>query len=131
MEGYVVTYNPTTGQITVDVDTTIGAGTYSIWDINLQASLPDSNEFPFSNLDVDIGTEDVDTVATSLASRVEWEYHIVKGANSRSGTIIAGLNGSNTVAVDTSDVSGGNIRLRATATSNDWIVRGLRRIIST
>jgi hypothetical protein len=67
----------------------------------------------------------------------------VKGANSRSGTIIAGLNGSNTVAVDTSDdigtvdveldvdVSGGNIRLRATATSNDWIVRGLRRIIST
>lgn len=143
MEGYCVSYNPTTGQLVVDVDTTVGAGTFAVWDCSLQASLPDATEFPFSNADVDIGTENVDTISTSLCRRVEWEYMIEKSTNARGGVVTAVVNGTTvsyseimtvdigTVDIDfTVDVSAGDLRLRATATSDNWIIRGLRRIIS-
>lgn len=35
MEGYVRSYDPTTGQLVVDVDTVVGSGTYAVWDVNL------------------------------------------------------------------------------------------------
>jgi hypothetical protein len=38
MEGYVVSYNPNTGQIIISVDDTNGSGTYDSWDVSLQAS---------------------------------------------------------------------------------------------
>lgn len=143
MEGYCVSYNPSNGQLVIDVDTVTGSGTFNVWDVSLQASLPNSNEFPFSNLDVDIGTEDVDTVSTSIANRIEWEYLITKGSNSGSGVISVAINGTSISASDYSladigtvdvtldvDISAGNVRLRATATSDNWIVKGLRRIIA-
>jgi hypothetical protein len=144
MEGYVVSYNPATGQLVIDVDDTEGSGTYNIWDVSLQTSLPNATETPFINSDVDIGTEDVDTFSTSLASRIEWEYIITKGSNARGGVITSFINGTTVSSNDVSaadigtvdvdldvDISAGNIRLRATATSDDWTVKGLRRIIST
>jgi hypothetical protein len=46
MEGYVVHYNPVTGQMIVSVDTDEGAGTYAIWDVSLQApSVPAINTY--------------------------------------------------------------------------------------
>lgn len=36
MEGYVIDYNPMTGQMTVDVTNSYGSGTYDIWDVNIQ-----------------------------------------------------------------------------------------------
>jgi hypothetical protein len=35
MEGYVRAYDSLTGQMSIDVDTTDGAGTHNIWDVNL------------------------------------------------------------------------------------------------
>lgn len=143
MEGYTINYNPTTGQLSVDIDSVLGSGTYNQWDVSLQTSLPNTTEFAFANTDVDTGTEDIDTFSTALAQRVEWEYVIVKGVNSRGGVITAARNGTTMIWSDTFppdfgtvdidldvDVSGGNIRLRAVATSDDWTVKGLRRIIA-
>lgn len=144
VEGYVVSYNALTGQISIDVDSIAGAGTYNVWDVSLQASLPNTTEFPFSNTDVDLAApEDVDNFASSLATRVEWEYEISKGANSRGGVITAVRNSTTVSAtneyttdigtIDLTldvDINAGNWRLRATTTSNDWTVKGLRRIIA-
>jgi hypothetical protein len=35
MEGYVRSYDPTTGQLIVDVELFLGLGTYNVWDVNL------------------------------------------------------------------------------------------------
>jgi hypothetical protein len=143
MEGYVISYNGNTGQFSVDIDDITGSGTHSVWDVNLQSSLPNTTEIPFSNTDVDTGTEDVDTFTSSLSVRVEWEYVIEKGVNTRGGVISAIRNGTTMVWSDISgadigtvdveltvDVDAGNIRLRAIATSDDWTVKGLRRMIA-
>lgn len=45
MEGLVISYNPLTGQLSVDVAIINGAGTFTAWDVNLQAGIvsPPSN----------------------------------------------------------------------------------------
>lgn len=98
----------------------------------------------FENLDVDTGTETVDNFLASLGNAVKFEYMVNKGAAFRTGVIFAVWDGTNppvqnetgTIDIgDTSpltldvDFSGGDIRLRATATTDDWIVRGKRTII--
>lgn len=35
MEGYVRSYDPTTGQLIADIDAIFGSGTHNVWDINL------------------------------------------------------------------------------------------------
>jgi hypothetical protein len=46
MEGYVVSYNSSNGQLIVSVDSDEGAGTYAIWDVSLQApSVPAINTY--------------------------------------------------------------------------------------
>lgn len=98
----------------------------------------------FENLDIDTGTEVIDSFSASLGNAVEFKYMIQKGTAFRGGTIIATWDGTNapvhgesgTVEIgDTSDLvldvdfSGGNIRLTGTAASDDWIVKGKRTII--
>lgn len=47
MEGLVVTYNPISGQLSVSVSAVTGSGTFSSWDVNLQAGLisPPTNTY--------------------------------------------------------------------------------------
>lgn len=144
MEGYVINYNSVNGQLSISVDAPIGAGTYNVWDVSLQSSLINIIDTPFINADVDIGTEDVDTFPVASGIEIIWNYHIVKGANAKGGIISATVNGSTInwdnesrtpigtidITLDV-DINAGNIRLRAIASSNDWIVKGIRRIITT
>lgn len=42
MEGYVVNYDKSTGQMSYDATDIYGSGTYSVWDVGLQASVPNN-----------------------------------------------------------------------------------------
>jgi len=98
---------------------------------------------PAENIDVDTGTEDVDTFATTLGDACTWFYKVKKSTNVRAGTITVAWEGTNigTPAItqttdlgDTSDltfdvdINSGNVRLRATAVSDDWVV-GVNRMV--
>lgn len=98
----------------------------------------------FENLDVDTGTETCDNFAASAGYAAKFEYLVRKGTNVRTGVIYAVWDGTNqpteseTTTMDlgdtspldlNTDFSGGDIRLRATATTDDWIVKGKRTII--
>lgn len=98
----------------------------------------------FANSDVDTPSEVIDSFATSLSNGVRWEYTIINGAGTalRKGSISAGWltsgaveSGAEITATeigDTSgvtlsvDINGGNVRLIATVTSNDWSIKGKR-----
>jgi len=100
------------------------------------------------DLEVDIGTETIANVAIATYTAAFFDFVIKKGLNVRSGTVYACHNGdtvdpplvqftetSTQDLGDTSDVvlsvdiSGTNMRLLATVTSNDWIVKSLIRAI--
>jgi hypothetical protein len=96
----------------------------------------------FSNLDLDTGTETIDSFVSSLAYGVMWEVVIRKGSNRRISQIkatwegidvnydVIGVIDIGTVDVILSvDISGGDVRLRGTATSDDWIISGNRTLI--
>lgn len=110
---------------------------------------PTSNETNLaakSNLDVDTGTETVDSFADTIGAGAVWFYTVKNGANVRTGIMIAAWDDSGdtvqyaegpvTLDVgDTSDmtlvvdIDSNNVRLRATAASDDWIVRTQRMIL--
>jgi hypothetical protein len=143
MEGIVVSYDSVTGQLTVLVDTIYGAGTFSSWDVSIQAGGGGSDFITFTNSDVDTGTETLDTVLATTASTIVWTYEITKGLAQRSGVVLATVNSGTTVSFydnSTDDlgtvdvelsvtVSGTDILLRATATSDNWFISGKRQII--
>lgn len=98
---------------------------------------------PFENTDVDIGTETADTFPTSSGKSAVWFYTvtnsggtiqrtgILQGTWITSGTVEYTDEGTPSIGgtVDVSmsiDVSAGNVRLLATATSNNWDVSGIR-----
>ena len=97
----------------------------------------------FENPDVDTGTETVDSFTATAGNAAKFEVLILKGTNFKSSTVLAVWDGTNPPEVSevgpivigtidvtlTVDFSGGDIRLRATATSDDWIVRGKRTIV--
>jgi len=99
-----------------------------------------SDGTPFENTDVDTGTETVVSIPVTDDYGAIFHYTIRNGVNQRSGVVIASWlsNGSSVVYSedctedigDTSDVTlsvdynSGNIRLLATATSNNWTVEG-------
>lgn len=101
-----------------------------------------------SNLDVDIGTETVDSFADTEGKGADWSYVVDKGPGThmRKGEISAGWDGvadSVPVFMDSStedigntlgvvfevDKSGNTVRLRCTVDSNDWSVKAVRRLI--
>lgn len=98
----------------------------------------------FSNVDVDTGTEDVDSFAYTLADGAVWHYVITDGTNYRAGIITCTWNGTDVVGSetssgelgDTSDVTldviidTGNVKLQATAASDNWSVTGTRYFIN-
>lgn len=89
------------------------------------------------NTDVDTGTETVKELALSVYQAVFFDYVVKNGTNLRAGTVTAVHDGTNVEYTDTStkdlgdtsavtlsvDISGSNMRLRATTTSDNWIVK--------
>jgi len=96
-----------------------------------------------SNTDVDTGTETVITVSDSNISGYFFDYVVSNGANLRAGTVTAveydgtvEFNETSTTDIgDTSDLTllvdsdGTNIKLRATAASDNWSVKTIARLI--
>lgn len=103
-----------------------------------------SDEFiEFENADVDTGTETVDTFSASAGNAAEYKVLIKKSTNFKHTTIKAVWDGTNQPTISetgptqigtidvtlTVDFNAGNIRLRATATSDDWSVTGKRTLV--
>ena len=121
---------------------TTSGGVFVEGEIKIDSALLDNQ----ANTDVDTGTETVASVAIATYTAAFFDFVIKKGLNVRSGTVYACHDGDTTPLVaftetstqdlgDTSDVtlsvdiSGGNMRLRATTTSDDWSVKSLIRAI--
>ena len=95
------------------------------------------------NTDVDTGTETVANVAIATYTAAFFDFVIKKGTNVRSGTVYACHDDTTVEFTETStqdlgdtsdvtlsvDISGGNMRLLATVTSDDWSVKSLIRAI--
>jgi len=95
------------------------------------------------NTDVDTGTETVANVAIATYTAAFFDFVIKKTTNVRSGTVYACHDGTNVEFTETStqdlgdtsdvtlsvDISGGNMRLLATVTSDNWSVKSLIRAI--
>lgn len=95
------------------------------------------------NTDVDTGTETVANVAIATYTAAFFDFVVKKGTNVRSGTVYACHDGTNVQFTETStqdlgdtsdvtlsvDISGTNMRLLATVTSDDWSVKSLIRAI--
>lgn len=98
-----------------------------------------------ASVSVDTGTTTLDSFADTLGDAAHWNYKIKKGANIRAGTMMAawdasgdnieyaedatndvGDTGDLTLGVD---ISSNTVRLRATATSDGWTVKVLRRVL--
>ena len=108
-------------------------------DVLITAALLSNQE----NTDVDTGTETVASVAIATYTAAFFDFVIKKTTNVRSGTVYACHDGTNVEFTETStqdlgdtsdvtlsvDISGGNMRLRATTTSDDWIIKSLIRAI--
>ena len=96
-----------------------------------------------NNTDVDTGAEVVAQVSTSTYTAAFFDFVIKKVGNIRSGTVYACHDGTNVEFTETStqdlgdtsdvtlsvDKSGTNLRLIATVTSDDWIIKSLIRAI--
>jgi len=121
---------------------TINTGIAVTGDIQIDSALLSNQE----NTDIDTGAEVVAQVAYATYTAAFFDFVVKKGTNVRSGTVYACHNGDTTPLVeftetstndlgDTSDVtlsvdiSGTNMRLLATVTSDDWSVKSLIRAI--
>jgi hypothetical protein len=108
-------------------------------DINLNNSLLSNQQ----NTNVDTGTETISTVSSSTYDGAFFDYVIKNGTNLRAGTVTAVHDGTNVSFTETStqdlgdttdielfvDLSGGNIRLRAEAASNNWTVKTITKAL--
>ena len=106
-------------------------------DILIDSSLLSYQE----NLDVDTGTETIASVATADYDSAFFDFVIKNSTNLRAGTVYAIHDGTNVEYVETStqdlgntsdvtlavDLSGGDLRLRATTTSDNWVIKSLVR----
>ena len=121
---------------------TISTGIGVTGNIQIDSALLSNQE----NTDIDTGAEVVAQVAHATYTAAFFDFVVKKGTNVRSGTVYACHNGDTTPLVeftetstndlgDTSDVtlsvdiSGANMRLLATVTSDDWSVKSLIRAI--
>ncbi len=115
---------------------------------NLTIGDPISNECNLSavsNIDIDTGTETVDSFADTIGDGAMWFFVVKKATALRSGMLTAVWNAagdaveytqqSTTDIGDTSDlvlsvdISADNVRLRAAAASDNWIVRSQRMVL--
>ena len=118
---------------------TTSTGVSVTGDIQIDSALLSNQE----NTDVDTGTETVASVAIATYTAAFFDFVVKKTTNVRSGTVYACHDGTNVVFTETStndlgdtsdvtlsvDISGTNMRLLATVTSDDWSVKSLIRAI--
>ena len=123
-----------------------GGGLYKKDDAGVETQLGEVSAA--SNIDIDTGTETIDSFADTLGEGVVWFYVVVDNddtTNRRTGQVMAAWDATNdtveytelsTLDVgDTSDVvlavdiDSNTIRLRATAGSDNWTVRCQRMIL--
>jgi len=118
---------------------TTSTGVTVTGDIKIDSALLSNQE----NTDVDTGAEVVAQVSTSTYTAAFFDFVIKKVGNIRSGTVYACHDGTNVEFTETStqdlgdtsdvtlsvDISGANMRLLATVTSDDWSVKSLIRAI--
>ena len=118
---------------------TTSSGVTVTGDVVIDSALLSNQE----NTDVDTGTETVANVAIATYTAAFFDFVIKKTTNVRSGTVYACHDGTSVVFTETStndlgdtsdvtlsvDISGGNMRLLATVTSDDWSVKSLIRAI--
>lgn len=125
-----------TSNAPITIDAASFTGLWQLIDVTIPAYTV------FANTDVDIGTEVIDSFPLSSATGVDWDYTISNGTNRKKGRFSASWNGStiqtseqSTLQIGTiditlsADINGSNIRLLATATSNDWRVSGNRTLV--
>ena len=118
---------------------TTSTGVTVTGDVQIDSALLSNQE----NTDVDTGTETVANVAIATYTAAFFDFVIKKTTNVRSGTVYACHDGTNVEFTETStqdlgdtsdvtlsvDISGGNMRLQATTTSDDWSIKSLIRAI--
>jgi hypothetical protein len=118
---------------------TTNTGVSVTGDIQIDSALLSNQE----NTDVDTGTETVANVTIATYTAAFFDFVIKKTTNVRSGTVYACHDGTSVVFTETStndlgdtsdvtlsvDISGTEMRLRATTTSDDWSVKSLIRAI--
>jgi hypothetical protein len=97
------------------------------------------------NIDIDIGTETVDYFADTSGDGCVWHFVVKSGVNLRAGEVVACWESVSDVVeyTETStndigdttdltlsvDVDSNNIRLRATASSDNWQVKTMRMLL--
>ena len=128
-----------------DTNTTYSVGDGGLTQKNFTTALKaklDAIPTLTSNTDVDTGIETVMSVDDASIG-VFFDYVVSNGTNLRAGTITSVHDGTNVEYAETStadlgdtndltlsvDISAGNVRLRATAKSNNWSVKVLARLI--
>ena len=119
--------------------TTESTGINVVGDIKIDSALLSNQE----NTDIDTGAETVASVAVATYTAAFFDFVIKKTTNVRSGTVYACHDGTNVEFTETStqdlgdtsdvtlsvDISGGNMRLRATTSSDNWSIKSLIRAI--
>ncbi len=133
-----------TRNITLAEITTQGATTTDQVTLNGGAIIHGVRYSSGSNLDVDTGTEVVSTFSTASYDAAFFDYVVKKDTNYRAGTVMAVWDNTDNVEfTDTStndlgstadivfsvDALAGNIRLKATAASDNWIIKTAVRSI--
>ena len=118
---------------------TANTGVAVTGDINIDSALLSNQE----NTDVDSAAAEVVAEVATTYTAAFFDFVIKKTTNVRSGTVYACHDGTNVEFTETStndlgdtsdvtlsvDISGTNMRLLATVTSNDWSVKSLIRAI--
>ena len=113
----------------------------SVLDITGDVTIDDSILTYQVNTDVDTGTETVATIAHASYDGAFFDFVVKNGTNLRAGTVYATHDGTNVEFTETStndlgdtsdvtlsvDISGADLRLRATTTSDNWTVKSLVR----
>ena len=133
-------------RLTVTKDGNVGIGTTTPGaklDVEGDVLIKAANLSNQENTDVDTGTEVVATVAIATYTAAFFDFVVKNGTNIRSGTVFACHDGTNVEFTETStadlgttspltlsvDISSGNMRLLATATTDNWSVKTLVRAL--